>query len=51
MFRSKKLDYYELDEKFKSSTELKYYFIVKFKYHCIIFIPPILFIIILYLWS
>ena len=49
MFKSKKLDYYELDKWFKYSTELKFYFTVKFKYYCIIFLPPILFTIIYFL--
>lgn len=44
MFKSQKLDYYKLSKLFKIVTYCKYYFLVKFKYHLIIFFPPILFV-------
>lgn len=44
MFKSQKLEYYKLSKLFKIVTYCKYYFLVKFKYHVIIFSPPILFV-------
>lgn len=45
MFKSKNLDYYELEKSFVIVANYKYYLMVKLKYHLLIILPATLFLI------